>query len=69
MTNGSIDSGAEALESSIAAVSKYGGATAGHRTMLDALIPAAAVLVEVCSYNTIMTILCCILFICYHFLF
>lgn len=37
---------AEALEASIAAVSKYGGATAGYRTMLDALIPAAAVLQE-----------------------
>lgn len=51
MTNDSFDSGAEALEASIAAVSKYGGATAGYRTMLDALIPAAAVLQEVCSYN------------------
>ncbi|GAY68124.1 hypothetical protein CUMW_261750 [Citrus unshiu] len=44
--NDSFDSGAEALEASIAAVSKYGGATAGYRTMLDALIPAAAVLQE-----------------------
>ncbi|KAJ6411171.1 hypothetical protein OIU84_007850 [Salix udensis] len=37
---------AEALEVSIAAVSKYGGASAGFRTMLDALIPASAVLQE-----------------------
>ncbi|KAI4998284.1 hypothetical protein ZWY2020_053626 [Hordeum vulgare] len=35
---------ADALEASIAAVSKYGGATAGYRTMLDALIPASTVL-------------------------
>ncbi|KAJ6373747.1 hypothetical protein OIU78_029435 [Salix suchowensis] len=38
---------AEALEVSIAAVSKYGGASAGFRTLLDALIPASAVLQEV----------------------
>ncbi|KAJ6760125.1 TRIOKINASE/FMN CYCLASE [Salix purpurea] len=37
---------AEALEVSIAAVSKYGGAGAGFRTLLDALIPASAVLQE-----------------------
>ncbi|XP_031496682.1 putative 3,4-dihydroxy-2-butanone kinase isoform X2 [Nymphaea colorata] len=37
---------ADALEASIAAVSKYGGAKAGYRTMLDALIPASAVLQE-----------------------
>lgn len=37
---------ASALQSSIAAVSKYGGASAGYRTMLDALIPAATVLKE-----------------------
>ncbi|KAG7648949.1 DhaL domain superfamily [Arabidopsis thaliana x Arabidopsis arenosa] len=36
----------EALKSSISAVSKYGGATAGYRTMLDALIPASKVLEE-----------------------
>ncbi|XP_072971719.1 putative 3,4-dihydroxy-2-butanone kinase [Typha angustifolia] len=36
----------DALEASIAAVSKYGGADAGYRTMLDALIPASAVLKE-----------------------
>ncbi|KAF7052388.1 hypothetical protein CFC21_060494 [Triticum aestivum] len=35
---------ADALEASIAAVSKYGGARAGYRTMLDALIPASTVL-------------------------
>ncbi|XP_008451073.2 putative 3,4-dihydroxy-2-butanone kinase isoform X2 [Cucumis melo] len=35
---------AEALEASIAAISKYGGATAGYRTLLDALIPASEVL-------------------------
>ncbi|XP_078440913.1 putative 3,4-dihydroxy-2-butanone kinase [Wolffia australiana] len=37
---------ASALEAAIAAVSKYGGASAGFRTMLDALIPAAADLKE-----------------------
>ncbi|KAJ4851495.1 hypothetical protein Tsubulata_026245 [Turnera subulata] len=37
---------AEALEAAIAAVSKYGGASAGYRTLLDALIPASAVLQE-----------------------
>ncbi|XP_051113541.1 putative 3,4-dihydroxy-2-butanone kinase [Andrographis paniculata] len=37
---------AGALESSIDAVSKYGGAKAGYRTLLDALIPAATVLKE-----------------------
>ncbi|XP_022736765.1 putative 3,4-dihydroxy-2-butanone kinase isoform X2 [Durio zibethinus] len=37
---------AEALEAAIAAVSKYGGASAGYRTLLDALIPALAVLKE-----------------------
>ncbi|KAK8941817.1 putative 3,4-dihydroxy-2-butanone kinase [Platanthera guangdongensis] len=37
---------AKALEAAIAAVSKYGGASSGHRTMLDALIPAAAALNE-----------------------
>lgn len=39
--------GASALEASIAAVSKYGGANAGYRTMLDALIPALTVLKDV----------------------
>ncbi|XP_031492842.1 putative 3,4-dihydroxy-2-butanone kinase isoform X1 [Nymphaea colorata] len=37
---------ADALEASIDAVSKYGGAKAGYRTLLDALIPASAVLRE-----------------------
>ncbi|KAB2073202.1 hypothetical protein ES319_A07G068100v1 [Gossypium barbadense] len=37
---------AEALEAAIAAVSKYGGASTGYRTLLDALIPALAVLKE-----------------------
>ncbi|XP_010271130.1 PREDICTED: putative 3,4-dihydroxy-2-butanone kinase isoform X2 [Nelumbo nucifera] len=37
---------ADALEASIAAVSKYGGASAGYRTLLDALIPASKVLQE-----------------------
>ncbi|KAK8615442.1 hypothetical protein V6N13_017031 [Hibiscus sabdariffa] len=41
-----FSSGAEALEAAIAAVSKYGGASAGYRTLLDALIPASAVLKE-----------------------
>jgi len=46
-SNYSLESGAEALEASIAAVSKYSGASAGFRTLLDALIPASAVLQEV----------------------
>ncbi|KAI9087329.1 hypothetical protein K1719_030649 [Acacia pycnantha] len=37
---------AEALAASIAAISKYGGASAGYRTLLDALIPASTVLQE-----------------------
>ncbi|KAK3002133.1 hypothetical protein RJ639_022494 [Escallonia herrerae] len=37
---------ADALEAAIAAVSKYGGARAGYRTLLDALIPASLVLKE-----------------------
>ncbi|XP_066310866.1 putative 3,4-dihydroxy-2-butanone kinase [Miscanthus floridulus] len=40
---------ADALEASVAAVSKYGGASAGYRTMLDALISASAVLKHVTS--------------------
>ncbi|XP_062100456.1 putative 3,4-dihydroxy-2-butanone kinase [Humulus lupulus] len=36
----------EALEAAIATVSKYGGASAGYRTLLDALIPASTVLQE-----------------------
>lgn len=43
----SFDSGANALEAAIAAVSKYGGASAGYRTLLDALIPALSALKEV----------------------
>lgn len=43
----SLDSGAEAFEAGINAISKYGGASAGYRTMLDALIPACRVLHEV----------------------
>ena len=39
--------GANALEAAIAAVIKYGGARAGYRTLLDALIPASLVLKEV----------------------
>ncbi|KAK3146268.1 hypothetical protein QOZ80_3BG0263830 [Eleusine coracana subsp. coracana] len=35
---------ADALEASVAAISKYGGASIGYRTMLDALIPASTVL-------------------------
>ncbi|PON97516.1 Dihydroxyacetone kinase [Trema orientale] len=35
---------AEALQAAIAAVSKYGGASAGYRTLLDAFIPASEVL-------------------------
>ncbi|CAL1395292.1 unnamed protein product [Linum trigynum] len=35
---------AEALEASTTAVSKYGGAIAGFRTLLDALIPASQAL-------------------------
>ncbi|KAL5218124.1 hypothetical protein ABZP36_018808 [Zizania latifolia] len=38
--------GANALQSSITAISKYGGAHEGYRTMLDALIPASKVLTE-----------------------
>ncbi|KAB2041294.1 hypothetical protein ES319_D02G138400v1 [Gossypium barbadense] len=37
---------AEAFEAAIDAVSKYGGASAGYRTLLDALIPALSVLKE-----------------------
>ncbi|GMH16107.1 hypothetical protein Nepgr_017948 [Nepenthes gracilis] len=37
---------ATAFAAAIAAVSKYGGASAGYRTMLDALIPASIILQE-----------------------
>ncbi|GAV58959.1 Dak1 domain-containing protein/Dak2 domain-containing protein [Cephalotus follicularis] len=36
----------EALDAAVASISKYGGASAGYRTMLDALIPASTVLQE-----------------------
>ncbi|KAL4196053.1 hypothetical protein AMTRI_Chr04g181440 [Amborella trichopoda] len=36
----------DALEAAIGAVSKYGGASAGYRTLLDALIPACGALQE-----------------------
>ncbi|CAI5529456.1 unnamed protein product [Closterium sp. Naga37s-1] len=39
-----ISPGAAAFEAAVAAVSLYGGAQAGYRTMLDALLPAAATL-------------------------
>jgi dihydroxyacetone kinase len=42
-------SGSLAFESGVAAVSRYGGASAGHRTLLDALIPASTALKEVCK--------------------
>lgn len=43
--------GAGALDAAINAVSKYGGARAGYRTLLDALIPASSVLKEVIVVN------------------
>ncbi|CAL4927009.1 unnamed protein product [Urochloa decumbens] len=43
-TTVSANEWADALEASVAAVSKYGGASTGYRTMLDALIPASTVL-------------------------
>lgn len=43
--------GAGALDAAINAVSKYGGARAGYRTLLDALIPASSVLKEVIIVN------------------
>lgn len=39
--------GAAAFESAVSSVSKYGGAAAGYRTMLDALLPASKTLNEV----------------------
>lgn len=53
-TYGASGSGADALEAAIAAVSKYGGASAGYRTLLDALIPAASILKEVIFYYLCM---------------
>lgn len=49
-------SGAEALEASIAAISKYGGASAGYRTLLDALIPASAMLQEVINNDHYLSV-------------
>jgi hypothetical protein len=49
-----VFTGADALESSIAAVSKYGGASAGYRTMLDALIPASTVLKQVTCIHLLL---------------
>lgn len=46
-----LDIGAGAFEVAIAAVSKYGGAKAGFRTLLDALIPASSILKEVRNYS------------------
>ncbi|GLU12836.1 hypothetical protein SLE2022_294940 [Rubroshorea leprosula] len=40
------NSGAEALDAAVSAVGKYGCANAGYRKLLDALIPASAVLKE-----------------------
>lgn len=45
-TNVSAKQWANALDAAVSAVSKYGGASAGYRTMLDALIPAAVCLQE-----------------------
>lgn len=39
--------GADAFDGAISAIMLYGGAAAGYRTMLDALIPASTVLREV----------------------
>lgn len=59
----SFDSGADALEAAITAVSKYGGASAGYRTLLDALIPALPALKEVnitFFHDTSLTFFSCI---------
>ena len=37
----------DALHAAVSAVSKYGGASVGYRTLLDALVPAATCLKEV----------------------
>ena len=47
---------AEAFAAGVYAISKYGGAKAGHRTMLDALIPAAAAM-EAASCGTMTAML------------
>jgi len=49
--------GANALQASIDAISKYGGARVGYRTMLDALIPASEILREVGIYVYIGSIM------------
>ena len=46
--------GADALHAAISAVSKYGGASLGYRTLLDALIPAATCLKEVSMNINVM---------------
>ncbi len=51
-----LHSGAEALEASIAAVCKYGGASAGYRTLLDALIPASTMLQEVINNDHYLSV-------------
>lgn len=45
------------MEAAITAVSKYGGASAGYRTMLDAFIPASQVLHEVSLYYVKLSLL------------
>ena len=45
--------GADAFEAAIGAVMLYGGAAAGYRTMLDALIPASTVLREVRNWQNV----------------
>ncbi|CAI6004649.1 unnamed protein product [Closterium sp. NIES-65] len=42
VSTSTLSPGAAAFEAAVAAVSLYGGAQAGYRTMLDALLPAAA---------------------------
>lgn len=56
-----LSTGADALEASVAAVSKYGGASTGYRTMLDALIPASTVLKQVTSI--LLSLMHCIIHI------
>ena len=43
-----------AFSAGVGAISKYGGATAGYRTMLDALIPAAECVAITSSPTTAM---------------
>ena len=42
-----MPAGAEAFQAATSAVSLYGGASAGYRTMLDALLPAAKAFTDV----------------------